>query len=154
MPENLQQPGAGVQLTGTTPEQRAHWRALAEAASPHWCSSGHGDILSHRGPNEYRQLFLSVMGVHNWRGQWRNDVAFALAAREAMPLLLADVERLEAERDQLRAVVADYVAAYDHYAEVEACFVYDDDVQFNAEERHIHALETLRDALEKETTGP
>jgi hypothetical protein len=70
-----------------TPEQLATWRQLADAATPEPWKSGVGNIYKSNGG-------VLVGGISE---QAHADAAFGAAAREAVPALLDEVERLTAE---------------------------------------------------------
>lgn len=91
--------------TLNTPEQRAEWRALADKATP-----GPWDtymVPGTRSEEAYVAVEASETEVRIARYEGGHfDGAFIAAARTAVPALLADVERLTAERDALAARIA------------------------------------------------
>lgn len=95
-----------------TNAQLAEWAALCEAATPGpWLHCSPGEV---RADGVGPRLFGSPMiwqGVNGWQpAQTQVNLDFIAAARTAMPLLLAEVERLKAERADLRGAL---IAALD-----------------------------------------
>jgi hypothetical protein len=105
-------------MTETTPQQRAEWAALAEAATPGPWEAVQGASAGWwvEQPNTATIADIDI----DYSGQPDADAAFIAAAREAVPALLADLEAVEAaleagdacgavgcralaERDRLRA---------------------------------------------------
>jgi hypothetical protein len=80
--------------TMSTAEQRQEWARLAEAATPgEWEIRNHGSAGSAIVTGEYERVFtVARMFEHE-------NAAFIAASRTAVPALLADVDRLTAERD-------------------------------------------------------
>ena len=84
-----------------TAEQLAEWRRLAEAASPgpwngddEWAS---GYIVAENGDDVADGVLV-------------RNIPFIVAARDAVPALVDEVERLRAELESAVAVVARYTA--------------------------------------------
>lgn len=120
--EDMHQPGTEAHHPGTTPEQRAHWRALAEAATPGpwyivgppWAADAVGTyvVAGHHDPHVGTPVLDSI-DIDEWDAdapgpdysQSDADLTFAAAAREALPLLLAEVERLEAAIHQALTIL-------------------------------------------------
>lgn len=96
----MQPTGAGVQPTGTTAEQRAHWRALAEAATRF------APFPWSPGPGENDGLVRSAGGlvIIDCKGHEARTEYVALAC-QLVPALLDDIERLEAVAEAACAVV-------------------------------------------------
>jgi len=98
-------------MTETTPptaEQLAEWKRLTEAASgDRWVIGDEGELLID--VHGARATLLAYPKVPPpdclAEFRWLPDRAFVAAARLAMPTLLAEVERLTAERDRLHALL-------------------------------------------------
>lgn len=98
--ENLHQPGTGAHHPGTTPEQRAHWRALCTAATLY------APFPWSPGPGNNDGLVRSAGGlvIADCKGHEARTEYIALAA-QLVPLLLDEIEQIEADRMRLRATV-------------------------------------------------
>jgi hypothetical protein len=80
--------------TMSTAEQRQEWARLAEAATPgEWEIRNHGSAGSAIVTGEYERVFTVARTFEH------ENAAFIAASRTAVPALLADVDRLTAERD-------------------------------------------------------
>lgn len=91
-------------MTAITAEQLAEWKALADAATEGpWMSDRSAKI---RCPAGYDVAAVQI-GAHERRA---NKLLIA-AARTAVPALVAEVERLRAERDARQQIVADWCVA-------------------------------------------
>jgi hypothetical protein len=78
----------------STAEQRQEWARLAEAATPgEWEIRNHGSAGSAIVTGEYERVFTVARTFEH------ENAAFIAASRTAVPALLADVDRLTAERD-------------------------------------------------------
>ena len=78
-----------------TPEQLAQWRALADAATPGpWEATS---TWSDDGDSYYVAVVDGRALLDTYVSMTDADAAFIAAAREAVPALLAEVERLTAE---------------------------------------------------------
>lgn len=86
-----------------TPEQIAEWRRLAEAATP-----GPWSAPVETGPTEVHGATPVAITSLVHSVAEKHDARFIAAAREAVPALLAEVERLradyEARREACRAL--------------------------------------------------
>ena len=71
-----------------TEEELARWEKLAAAISPGCWRDGNGVLLTY-----------NTHGVHLQSPNKAADAAFIAHAQEAVPLLIAEVRRLRAERD-------------------------------------------------------
>jgi hypothetical protein len=102
-----------------TPEQRAELRRIADAAtSGPWEIQGpwpevtlyqYQDEEDPRAPNKIASLG-ECRGHDNVKDD--PDAAFIAAARTALPALLDEVDRLEAENERLRSAALEWQAAY------------------------------------------
>jgi len=84
-----------------TNEQITEWRRLAEAATPGpWTTDGNEFAVEGRRLGKCYDQYDGVrLAIHD---NAIADAAFIAAAREAIPALLAEVERLQHGNDQLR----------------------------------------------------
>jgi hypothetical protein len=81
-----------------TPEQLATWRQLADAATPGtWAVDYISNLVS---TDDQETIDNGWQQICEFWGD--DDAAFIAAARTAVPALLAEVERLTAENDNLR----------------------------------------------------
>lgn len=107
-----------------TEEQLKHWKELCEKATPvpwNYTYDGSGDYSIGAGDPQID----CAIGMYSRRHNTIDNIAFIAAAREAMPKLIEEVERLKGELNahfQLNAGIAEENArlreALEFYADV------------------------------------
>lgn len=108
----------------STQEQRQQWRELADAATPgEWMlgyTCGWADGAPYTNVN-VETIDATIAGLGE-QDECTADAAFIVAARAAVPALLADVDALTAERDVLRRLLESLTpGGSEFYDNPEAC---------------------------------
>lgn len=135
----------------TTKEQREEWRRLEQAATPgEWAARPRGIV--HCGLVSV-DLEPGIGVVHVYRNKndalRRNNAAFIAAARTAVPLLLAQVEALEADAALLDWIDADWP---DIESSFECCEIFR--LEPTQGEHRVFSGKNIREAGRKAMSAP